>query len=62
VRRTWIDWLLITVATLIFAGLGTLARTPHMEMQMGWLALFAAALLVVLGVGGFILWRVTKFT
>lgn len=62
VRRTWVDWLLITIATLIFAGLGALARTPQMEMHMAWLALFAAALLVVLGVGGFVLWRVTKFT
>lgn len=62
VRRTWIDWLVITGATLIFVWLGTLARPPQMEMEMGWLALFALALLVVLGAGGYVLWRVTKFT
>lgn len=62
VRRTGGDWLLIATATLIFAGLGALAQAPHMQMQTGWLALFAAALLAVLVAGGVALWRVTKFT
>ncbi len=62
VRRTWIDWLLITVATLVFVALGTLARVPQMEIQTGWLILLAIALLAVLGAAGFALWRVTKFT
>jgi len=62
VRRTWADWLLIVAATLIFVGLGTLARAPQMEIQTGWLALFAAALVAVLAAAGVALWRVTKFT
>jgi len=62
VRRTGGDWLLIATATLIFAGLGALAQPPHMEMQTGWLAVFAAALLAVLVAGALALWRVTKFT
>jgi glucose uptake protein GlcU len=62
VRRMWADWLLIAAATLIFVGLGTLARAPHMEIQTGWLGLFAAALVVVLAAGGVALWRATKFT
>jgi glucose uptake protein GlcU len=62
VRRTWGDWLLIAVATLIFVGLGALARAPQMEIQTGWLALFAVALLAVLVAAGVALWRVTKFT
>ena len=62
VRRTWADWLLIATATLIFVVLGTVARVPHMEIQTGWLALFAAALVAVLAAGGVTLWRVTKFT
>jgi len=33
-----------------------------MEMQTGWLAVFAAALLAVLVAGALALWRVTKFT
>ncbi|MCU1292226.1 MAG: hypothetical protein JWP08_1076 [Bryobacterales bacterium] len=61
-RRTWVDWLLISAATLVFIGLGTLARPPQMEIQTGWLALFAVALLAVVAAGGVALWRVTKFT
>jgi glucose uptake protein GlcU len=62
VRRTWLDWLLITGATIIFAALGGLARIPQMEIHTGWLGLFAAALVAVLAAGVMVLWRVTKFT
>ena len=62
VRRTWIDWLMIAMATLIFVGLGAMARVPHMEIQTGWLALFAGALVAILAAGAVVLWRVTKFT
>ena len=62
VRRTWVDWLMIGAATLIFVGLGTLAQVPHMQIQTGWLGLFAVALVAVLVAGGLVLWRVTKFT
>ncbi len=62
VRRTWVDWVMITTATLIFVALGALAKVPHMEIQMGWLALFAVLMVGVLGVGGLVLWRVTKFS
>ena len=62
VRRTWGDWLLIGLATLIFLGLGVMARAPHMDIQTGWLWLFAAALAGVVIAGGVALWRVTKFT
>jgi drug/metabolite transporter (DMT)-like permease len=61
-RRTWADWLLVAVATLVFVGVGALAHAPHMEMQTTWLGLFAAALVAVLAAGGVVLWRVTKFT
>jgi hypothetical protein len=61
-RRTWADWFLIATATLIFVALGSLAKIPHMEIQTFWLAIFALLLVGVLGLGGFVLWRVTRFT
>ena len=61
-HRTWKDWLLIFAATSIFVGVGTLARVPHIEIQSSWLGFFAAALLAVLAIGAFALWRITKFT
>ena len=58
----YLPWLLIAGATMIFVGLGALARIPRMEIHTGWLGLFAAALVAVLAAGVIVLWRVTKFT
>jgi drug/metabolite transporter (DMT)-like permease len=59
--RTWGDWLLVTVATLIFVALALIARVPHMEIQMGWLFVLTGAMLVALVAGCIALWRVTRF-
>ncbi len=61
-RRTWKDWLLIGAATLIFVAFAALAKVPQMEIQAGWLGLFAALLIAALVIGVVTLWRVTKFT
>ena len=61
-RRTWIDWLLIAGAVIIFTGFGAMARVPAMEIQMGWLVVLSAAMLLVLIAGGLALWRITRFT
>jgi glucose uptake protein GlcU len=62
IRRTWVDWLLVSGATFIFVVLGVMARVPHMEIQMGWLLALTLAMLLVLLAAGLALWRVTKFT
>lgn len=61
-RRSWADWLLIGTAVMIFVWLGSLVQVPHMEIQTLWLGVFTALLIGVLGLGGIVLWRVTKFT
>ena len=53
---------MIAVATLIFVGLGAMAHVSHMDIQAGWLGLFAAALAAVLAAGGIALWRATRFS
>lgn len=60
--RTWVDWLIVAGATLIFVGLGAIAHVPHMQIQMGWLFALTAAMLVALLAGCIALWRVTRFT
>ena len=55
-------FMFIAGATMIFVGLGALARIPRMEIHTGWLGLFAAALVAVLAVGVIVPWRITKFT
>ncbi len=62
IRRTWVDWLLVAAATLIFAVVGAMARVPQMEIHMVWLAVLSLAMLLVLVVGGLALLRVTKFS
>jgi drug/metabolite transporter (DMT)-like permease len=61
-RRSWIDWLMVAAATLIFVLLGAMARIPQMEIQMGWLIGLSLAMLMVLIAAGVALWRVTRFT
>jgi drug/metabolite transporter (DMT)-like permease len=60
--RGWLDWVLVAGATSIFVAFGKMARVPHMEMHMGWLAGLSLAMLLVLLAAGVALWRVTKFT
>lgn len=59
--RSWIDWLLITAALLVFVLLGALARIPQMNLHMGWLIALSVAMLVVLLACGLALKRVTNF-
>ena len=61
VRRTWSDWLLVGVATLIFIGLGAMAHVPAMEIHMGWLFALSLGMVLMLLAGVLALWRVTKF-
>lgn len=61
IRRTWVDWLLIISATLIFVAFGLMARIPQMNLQWGWLTALTAAMLLVLVGGGVMLWRITRF-
>ena len=60
-RRTWIDWLLISIATCVFIAFGAIARLPHMDLQWGWLVALTGAMLLVLIAGGMMLWRITRF-
>jgi hypothetical protein len=61
IRRTWADWLLIFAATFIFVAFGLMARIPAMSVQWGWLISLSAAMLLVLVMGGIMLWRITRF-
>jgi drug/metabolite transporter (DMT)-like permease len=60
--RSWIDWLMVAGATLIFIILGAMARIPQMEIQMGWLIGLSLAMFIVLIAAGLALWRITRFT
>lgn len=61
-RRSWFDWAIVAVATLIFLVLGVMARTPSMHIQMGWLFALTLAMVLMLLAAGWALWRVTEFS
>jgi len=60
-RRTWVDGVLIAIATCIFICFGAIARIPHMDLQWRWLSALTAAMVLVLIAGGSMLWRITRF-
>jgi hypothetical protein len=60
-RRTWLDWLLVGIATATFIGFGIVARVPQLTLHWGWVAGLTAAMLALLFGAGWVLWRTTRF-
>jgi glucose uptake protein GlcU len=59
--RRWWDYLIVAAATLVFVWLGVHAVVPPLAMHVGWVMVLGAVLLLSLAVGGWSLWRRTKF-
>ena len=59
-RTVW-DWLLVAVASAIFVFFAAMARIPQMSLHWGPAALLTSALLILLFLCGFALWRTTRF-
>ncbi len=60
-RRTWIDWLVVGVATAIIVGFALVARAPQIALRWEWAAVLAVATLGMLVGVGAALWRTTRF-
>jgi len=60
--RRWWDYLIMAVALSFFVAFAATAVVPSIGINRLWLALLTAALLVVLAVGTFRLWRTTGFS
>jgi glucose uptake protein GlcU len=61
-RRRWWDYAIVVAATSIFVALGLQARAPGLAMNMVWVVVLTAFLLLSLVVGGIALWRTTRFS
>ncbi|HUP89037.1 MAG TPA: GRP family sugar transporter [Longimicrobiales bacterium] len=59
--RTWIDYTIAAVATLVFVYFATLAEAPKLDMNIGAALLVVIATFVMLVVAGVKLWRTTRF-
>ena len=60
-RRTWIDWLVVAVATVTIVGFALVARPPQIAVSWGWAAALVVATLAMLVGASAALWRVTRF-
>jgi glucose uptake protein GlcU len=60
-KRRWWDYVIVLTATAVFVSLGVHAVVPPLTMDMRWVAILSAALVLSLGAGGWSLWRRTRF-
>jgi hypothetical protein len=60
-QRRWWELLIVGGAVAIFVWLGVHAQRQAIDADLAWLALLAAAALVLLVVGGIFLWKRTRF-
>ena len=60
--RTWLDWSIVVITTVIFVGLAVVSRVP--DLAINWMAItvLSAILLVVLAACGTALWKATRFS
>jgi len=59
--RRPLDWILVAVATSVFVFFATLARAPSFPFHGQIAALLSVAIVILLAVCGFTLWRTTRF-
>ncbi|MDQ1409755.1 MAG: hypothetical protein QOJ41_1490 [Acidobacteriaceae bacterium] len=59
--RRPVDWMVVAIATGVFAYFATLARAPSLPFNGLIAALLSVTILILLGVCGFMLWRTTRF-
>jgi drug/metabolite transporter (DMT)-like permease len=60
-RRTWVDWLVVTVATVTLIGFASIAEAPQLAIRREWAIGLSLATLAVLAGSGIALWKTTRF-
>jgi glucose uptake protein GlcU len=61
-KRGWWDYLIVAIAVGAFLYLGVNARVPSLGIDMTWLCILSGVLLVTAAVGGWGLWKATRFS
>lgn len=61
-KRTWVDWLLVGVATATLIAFAAMAEAPRIALRWEWAAALTAVMLVILVGAGVTLWRTTRFS
>src|SRR3984885_4558979 len=60
--RGWWDYVIVLTATGVFVTLGGRAVVPPLTMNLKWVAALGILMVISLAVGGFSLWRRTRFS
>jgi glucose uptake protein GlcU len=60
-RRRWWDYVIVLTAIAAFVTLGVRAVVPPLTMDLRWVVILSAVLIASLMVGGWSLWRRTRF-
>lgn len=60
-RRTWVDWLLVAMATAVLVFFASIARAPQLAIQWGRAGVLVVLMLAALAACGLALWRTTRF-
>jgi glucose uptake protein GlcU len=60
-RKRWWDYVIVLTAIGVFLWLGLRAVVPPIAMNLGWVGVLSLLLIVSVIIGGWSLWRRTKF-
>lgn len=61
-RRTWVDWVLVSLATAVFITFALVSRAPNLAINWSAATILALAMLVLLVICGGKLWKTTRFS
>ena len=61
-RRPWWDFVIVAVAITIFLWLGLQAQVPQLAINVLWMTVLCALLLVAVAGCGWLLWKRTRFS
>jgi drug/metabolite transporter (DMT)-like permease len=61
-RRTWVDWLVVGIATVTLIGFASIAEAPQLAIRRDWALGLSLATVAVLAGSGIALWKTTRFS
>ena len=61
-RRTWVDWLVVALATATLIAFAAMAEAPRIAIRWNWVVALTLVMLGILAACSAALWRTTRFT
>jgi drug/metabolite transporter (DMT)-like permease len=61
-RRTWLDWLVVALATATLIAFAAMAEAPRIAIRWNWVVALTLVMLGILAACSAALWRTTRFS